>query len=564
MAKKAPSGLGLWIAFEGMITPGKSVKNTIAQAKAMGAKWVAVRGGGNRSADKTRLLRDAELPADAIKEYKEAGLDVYVWVFSYPDASLRRDEIALYRDFIAEGADGIIINAEVSWKVPQANALAEQHVSDIRAALGDVWVAHAPFALPIFHQDFPYNGFAGLDAILTQLYWTEFGDAGLKPWIERYNKQWSEFKAKNPKIAQQPVHPIGVTYGKELGKKWGMKQVPPGEFHVADLDLFMDTFADDPMPSLYTLEAMHEDARDYLIARAGNQKPETEEPEMPEKTEDKALEAHLPAQGKTLRANSWGQAYRLTEEAPKYDGTVDSVLKIVSWLGVEKGGRWQPKPGTTYCNVYAHDLCNLIGAYVPRVWWNDVNKTDRAELGKTVHELSANALFRWFKENSEKFGWRRVYTLDELQEAANDGDACVIVACNRNEQWSGHIACVIGESDRCKAQRVDGKVALPVQSQAGAKNYELSNISSWWTSGTFIEHGFWVHGPKVDVTVGEVEQASAEDVKPQLVSTIVPPPMPPPQRDVSTELANVPETPSGFFGMLITFLLKLISLFTKR
>ena len=41
--------------------------------------------------------------------------------------------------------------------------------------------------------------------------------------------------------------------------------------------------------------------------------------------------------GAVLRANAWGQAFRLTEAGPSYDGSVDSVHQIIKWLGVEIG-----------------------------------------------------------------------------------------------------------------------------------------------------------------------------------------------------------------------------------
>jgi len=227
--------------------------------------------------------------------------------------------------------------------------------------------------------------------------------------------------------------------------------------------------------------------------------------EMKPKNSTSPREVHLTAPSNTLRANAWGQAFHLTEPAPPYDGTPESILAIVSWLGVEKSGRWRPKPGTTYCNVYAYDLCNAIGAYAPRVWWG--NKSDAEPvLGKNVFELSANALYSWFVQHSEEFGWKKVKTLDELQDAANAGNAAVIVGKNKNAQASGHICCVVPESGKLMAKRVDGQVVLPVQSQAGAYNYELSLISEWWKSPSFAEFGFWVHSKQVAVQPAEEPQ----------------------------------------------------------
>lgn len=572
MAKKAPRGLGIWIAFEEMNTPGTAVHNTIKRAKEIGAKWVAVRGGGNRKDG--RLVRDIGLPVGAIREYKDAGFDVYVWVFSYPDEQLRRDEIALYKDFVAEGADGLIVNAEVAWKVKDCDALAARHVRDIRAAVGDVWVAHAPFALPMSHRDFPYVGFHGLDAVLAQLYWTEFSDSGLKPWLDRYHKEWEQYWKAHPELVPQPVHPIGVTYGKELGKKWGLKQAPPGVFKASDLELFLDHFSGDRAPSLYTLEAMNDEARAVLVARAAR---EGESVTETKEVKAKVPEAHLPASGKTLRANDWGQAFRLTEAPPNFDGSVKSVLDIVSWLGVEKNGRWRPKSGATYCNVYAHDLCGAIGAYVPRVWWTkaalkklECGEDVRPTYAVTVCELSANDLYRWFVDWGPSFGWRRVKTLDEAQALANAGHAAVICARNRVESASGHISVIVGESDRLAAKRdFSGAVVLPVQSQAGGKCYELSHISAWWTSSTFAEFGFWVHDPKSldDGKSWEIDEAIVEEHEqtPETGDSTDSGMSEDDKTDTVTTDLVVHKQPGGFFAVLLSFITNLIAvIFGKK
>lgn len=209
---------------------------------------------------------------------------------------------------------------------------------------------------------------------------------------------------------------------------------------------------------------------------------------------------HLPPNGETLRANAWGQAYALTETPPSVD-TID----IVRWLAVERHARYRPHAGTTYCNVFAYDACNAIGAYLPRVWWTPdavaaIQRGDAPapKLNITVQELSANALFAWLAQWSASFGWVRSASLDEAQDAANGGRAVVICARNRNAGHSGHISVVCPETDTVTALRGESSaVKLPVQSQAGGKNYELSVMgpAAWWLAPTFAEWGIWIHEP---------------------------------------------------------------------
>lgn len=205
-----------------------------------------------------------------------------------------------------------------------------------------------------------------------------------------------------------------------------------------------------------------------------------------------------------LRANDWGHPYRLTEEPPPYDTTPESVHGIIKWLGVEKGARWRPKPGTTYCNVYATDFSHALGVYLPRVWWSPASEVALAGggqtkpvYGKTVVELSANALFRWLAgPHASTFGWQRTDSFTDAQHAANAGLPVVLCARKKVEASPGHIAVVAPETGTVIARR-DGKgaVELPVISQAGARNEELAVSTPWWCSPDMAEWGLWIHDP---------------------------------------------------------------------
>lgn len=213
-------------------------------------------------------------------------------------------------------------------------------------------------------------------------------------------------------------------------------------------------------------------------------------------------ECDLSAPFSILRANSWGHAYRLTEKSPAYDHTPDSLHEIIKWLGVEKGNRWRPIPGSTYCNVYATDFAHACGVYLPRVWWNYDSElklisgmTVAPMYNKTVIELSANGLFRWLSGvHSAHFGWRRVFSFTEAQSAADIGMPVVICARKKSESSPGHIAIIAPESNAVKPVR-DSKneVVLPVLSQAGAKNEELGVASAWWVSSGMAEWGMWIN-----------------------------------------------------------------------
>jgi len=220
------------------------------------------------------------------------------------------------------------------------------------------------------------------------------------------------------------------------------------------------------------------------------------------------IEAHLPTNMTATRRNINARAYRLRElDLPTHDGTAESTLRIITWLGVERHERWRPGNGVTCCNIYAHDLCALLGGYVPRVWWLPAalaemrtGQSPTVRYAATVGELSANGLFHWLAKFASDFGWRRADTLDEAQAAANDGHAVVICARRTVEAQPGHISVVVPESDRCCARRdAHGRVLQPVQSQAGGTNVEIGVLGGpWWRGTEMAEWGVWVHDPAHD------------------------------------------------------------------
>jgi hypothetical protein len=176
-----------------------------------------------------------------------------------------------------------------------------------------------------------------------------------------------------------------------------------------------------------------------------------------------------------------------------------ALTAIVEWLDVENSARYAPNSQNTYCNIYAYDYCYLADVYLPRVWWraSAITRLENREsvapiYDETVVELNANSLFNWFKEYSARFGWRRTFDLDEMQEAANVGNVAIVCGHNRIPNRSGHIAPVVPETDAHEAVRTGGRVARPLQSQAGRVN-RMYMPQVWWTQETFRDWGFWIN-----------------------------------------------------------------------
>lgn len=199
--------------------------------------------------------------------------------------------------------------------------------------------------------------------------------------------------------------------------------------------------------------------------------------------------------------NESGQPGRGGQTALELRAEIDA---IASWLAVERAShrRYQPRSGLTFCNIYAHDFCHLAGVYLPRVWWSsqallalDRGETVEPRLGDTIDEVRANDLFRWLRDFGPGFGWRRTGTLSKLQDEANQGAIGLIVARRKEDGRSGHIVVVLPEGDALRARRnAAGEVVAPVQSQAGATNFERSlGRAGWWNGEQFAESAFWLH-----------------------------------------------------------------------
>lgn len=217
---------------------------------------------------------------------------------------------------------------------------------------------------------------------------------------------------------------------------------------------------------------------------------------------------NLKPNSSSRRNNHGGFQYPLSEpDMPRITSNtsnkVDVMHQIVSWLAVDKSARYQREPGKTYCNIYAFDYCYLTNAYLPRVWWTDRSllklqqgQALEAIYGVTVDEINANGLFRWLNEWGDDFGWTRTYDLTELQSKVNEGRTGIICGSNINPTHSGHICCVIPETNNITALRRDNKVICPLTSQAGLSNFQLNTDArfrdyEWWRFNSIGHFGFW-------------------------------------------------------------------------
>jgi hypothetical protein len=141
------------------------------------------------------------------------------------------------------------------------------------------------------------------------------------------------------------------------------------------------------------------------------------------------------------------------------DTRKEYIYKVIEWLDVEKSRRYAIQGKSTYCNIYAYDVVTCLGAYLPRVWWNEASILKikegirvPVEYAKTVFEMNCNALAEWFLSYGPCFGWKQVFDVTNMQSLVNKGTIGIIVAQRNVLTESGHITVVLPERAAVSAQ----------------------------------------------------------------------------------------------------------------
>jgi hypothetical protein len=232
---------------------------------------------------------------------------------------------------------------------------------------------------------------------------------------------------------------------------------------------------------------------------------EAEAPALPAHTA--IAPVHYPKDARARRSSTEARFSPLDETLPTRDANappadkVAAIHRIIQALDVQHSARYLPTAHSTFCNIYAYDLCYLANAYLPRVWWSSKallqlaqGQAVRVAYGTTVYEQSANGLYDWLTEWGPDLGWTRSFDLTELQNRVNEGRIGIVCAKRRDLSRSGHITCVIPETPAHVAERVGPSVTAPLQSQAGSKNKQYFR-NTWWVerASEYSESGLFCH-----------------------------------------------------------------------
>ncbi len=180
-----------------------------------------------------------------------------------------------------------------------------------------------------------------------------------------------------------------------------------------------------------------------------------------------------------------------------------SIGQIIKVLDVEQSQRYQRTKENTFCNVYAYDFCHFAKTYIPRVWWTEkaidrLRNGEKIELlyGITAREYTANLIHDWFLDWGREFAWEKIPDVHTLQQMVNSkGGVGILCAKRRETRKSGHITVVVPETESEKAIYQNGQVIIPLQSQAGAVNFNYfsEEAGMWWQHERFSSFIFYYH-----------------------------------------------------------------------
>ncbi|MDD4074827.1 MAG: hypothetical protein PHC80_01915 [Eubacteriales bacterium] len=117
---------------------------------------------------------------------------------------------------------------------------------------------------------------------------------------------------------------------------------------------------------------------------------------------------------------------------------------VVDQFNVENNARYQPRDGSTYCNIFQWDVTKAMGAEIP----HHTNANTGAPTTKDdpdVRYMNANRISDWLNSLGEKYGWYEV-SAEQAQRLANQGHPAVTIWKN-NSGGHGHCQVVVPSED---------------------------------------------------------------------------------------------------------------------
>lgn len=168
------------------------------------------------------------------------------------------------------------------------------------------------------------------------------------------------------------------------------------------------------------------------------------------------------------------------------DRSPEALRDVIDQFSVESSARYQPRNGSTYCNIFLWDVTSALGCEIPHYVDSATGAPRSYPDVSGAWEMNANATHDWLLNAGQEYGWREISEA-EAQALANAGQP-VVSAWKNTSGGSGHVQIVCPSED-------GGYDATrgPTVAQAGRTNTGYTYQSSIYGSSRRGSVRYFVH-----------------------------------------------------------------------
>ena len=167
------------------------------------------------------------------------------------------------------------------------------------------------------------------------------------------------------------------------------------------------------------------------------------------------------------------------------DRSAENLRAIIDQFNVETAGRYAPRDGYTYCNIFLWDVTSALGCEIPHYVNPDTGEPMTYPDVSGSMELNSNRTLDWLISKGGEYGWREV-TAEEAQNAANQGLPAVTIW--KNPGSVGHVQVVCPSEDGLYNAEKG-----PTISQAGRKTLNYAYARSVYSVNGMSKLRYFVH-----------------------------------------------------------------------
>ncbi len=165
--------------------------------------------------------------------------------------------------------------------------------------------------------------------------------------------------------------------------------------------------------------------------------------------------------------------------------SAENLRAIIDQFDVENAGRYVPRDGYTFCNIFLWDVTSALGCEIPHYVDPDTGEPMTYPDVSGAMELNSNRTLGWLLSKGGEYGWREV-TAEDAQNSANAGLPAVGVY--ENPGGIGHVQVVCPSEDGLYDESKGPAVA-----QAGRKTLGYAYQRSIYSESGMSKVRYFAH-----------------------------------------------------------------------